>query len=149
MKYMFLKPFGHKDSSGVCSFVQIHPYFFTIVSASIFLLTLADFACTFMIFKKMLLCRDGCGKNYVCHLILHDLGVSKKYILSVLEIFMVIKFPAPCGHRQKIHNKKRLEYETFIKSSLQTLFQSLLFHNTLSLVILNEGNADVYLGVKF
>ena len=96
MKYIFLKPFGHKDSSGVCSFVQIHPYFFTIVSASIFLLTLADFACTFMIFKKMLLCRDGFGKNYVCHLILHDLGVSKKYILSVLEIFMVITFPAPC-----------------------------------------------------
>ena len=98
MKYIFLKPFGHKDSSGVCSFVQIHPYFFTIVSASIFLLTLADFACTFMIFKKMLLCRDGFGKNYVCHLILHDLGVSKKYILSVLEIFMVITFPAPCEY---------------------------------------------------
>ena len=96
MKYIFLKPFGHKDSSDVCSFVQIHPYFFTIVSASIFLLTLADFACTFMIFKKMLLCRDGFGKNYVCHLILHDLGVSKKYILSVLEIFMVITFPVPC-----------------------------------------------------
>ena len=83
MKYIFLKPFGHKDSSGVCSFVQIHPYFFTIVSASIFLLTLADFACTFMIFKKMLLCRDGFGKNYVCHLILHDLGISKEYVYLI------------------------------------------------------------------
>ena len=85
MKNIFLKPFWHKDSSDVCSFVQIHPYFFTIVSASIFLLTLADFAYTFIIFKKMLLCRDGFGKNYECHLILHDLGVSKKYILSVLD----------------------------------------------------------------
>ena len=111
MKYIFLKSFGHKDSIGVCSFVQIHPYFFTIVSASIFLLTLADFACTFKIFKKMLLCSDGFGKNYVCHLIFHDLGVSKKYILSVLEIFMVITFPAPCG-RLKLKNCKSLKQNT-------------------------------------
>ena len=93
-----MKLFWHTDSSGVCSFVQIHPYFFTIVSASIFLLALADFACTFMIFKKMLLCNDGFGKNYECHLILRDLGVSKKYLLSVLEIFVVLTFPAPCDH---------------------------------------------------
>ena len=36
-----MKLLGHEDSSGVCSFVQSHPYFFTIVRAFSFQVILA------------------------------------------------------------------------------------------------------------
>ena len=92
-KYTFLKLLGHEDSSGVCSFVQSHPYFFTIVRAFSFQLKLAYFPWISRIFKNMLLGRDGFGKKHVCHVILYTLRISKKYVISVLEILMVISFP--------------------------------------------------------
>ena len=92
-KYTFLKLLGHEDSSGVCSFVQSHPYFFTIVRAFSFQLKLAYFPWISRIFKNMLLGRDGFGKKHVCHVILYTLRISKKYVTSVLEIWMVISFP--------------------------------------------------------
>ena len=92
-KYTFLKLLGHEDSSGVCSFVQSHPYFFTIVRAFSFQLKLAYFPWISRIFKNMLLGRDGFGKKHVCHVILYTLRISKKYVISVLEILMVISLP--------------------------------------------------------
>ena len=76
-KYTFLKLLGHEDSSGVCSFVQSHPYFFTIVRAFSFQLKLAYFPWISKIFKNMLLGRDGFGKKHVCHVILYTLRISK------------------------------------------------------------------------
>ena len=67
-----MKLLGHEDSSGVCSFVQSHPYFFTIVRAFSFQLKLAYFPWISRIFKNMLLGRDGFGKKHVCHVILQS-----------------------------------------------------------------------------
>ena len=87
-KYTFLKLLGHEDSSGVCSFVQSHPYFFTIVRAFSFQLKLAYFPWISRIFKNMLLGRDGFGKKHVCHVILYTLRISKKYVIHWEKFFM-------------------------------------------------------------
>ena len=70
-------------------FSKAVPTIFTIISVSLFFLKLANFLSDFGFLKKMLLGRDGFGKNCKCQVNPHAIRVSKMYILSMLEILRV------------------------------------------------------------
>ena len=70
-------------------FSKAVPTIFTIVSVSLFFLKLANFLSNFGFLKKMLLGRDGFGKNCKCQVNPHAIRASKIHILSMLEILRV------------------------------------------------------------